>query len=674
MKYNKRKAFTFAELMVMLSVFTVILAAVAPVFTVRYKNASTGVNVWSYVQSDDEYDAYAESFNKLLTNQFFIGITPASKKNVQEILKYNNDILYSKLIIRASDNLALKYIDTNQKQIRFLYGSSGHKGVDVGSLFAGGGSILLGGNYTGVSTTSLYNTAYGRNSLNSITSGGYNSALGAYSGQNLKTGTYNTFLGAYSGASFNGANGNTIIGYNNVNGESRSFNTVIGNHGSQLSIVAQNNTVIGDSAGGSKISGSNNTTIGHAAMGGKGSNSNLGGNTAIGNYALYNTDKGFGYGNTAVGMNACRNVTGSNKTCIGMNSGYGYNPVGGEDWLYSDSKERVYIGSQPNPEKSANYGGVSILEVHNLDDSKHSQPGNLGDSSVVINGNLIVRGQPFLTGNGRFYGGRALMGFKMQRPKSATKTHAFLGLDGKHPTSKVKGKKGVRHKKVGAARNCTCAHACDSATENGITSYDWSTMRNLDHKGGTASYYQAHEEDGVNYHWGKDFKDASTGAYCSTNTTSHDSMDIDLNMAHTGDKGSCCPDLRTSDIRLKNLIGSFTGGLEDLKRIKIYNYSFKSDKNKTPQTGVMAQDLKRVFPAAVTKDEDGYYQIRWDELFYSAINAIKEINSKVVSLAARIEKDSARVATLKNDNNELKKQVEILADELSTLENNKKLK
>lgn len=54
-----------------------------------------------------------------------------------------------------------------------------------------------------------------------------------------------------------------------------------------------------------------------------------------------------------------------------------------------------------------------------------------------------------------------------------------------------------------------------------------------------------------------------------------------------------------------------------------------------------------VFPNAVTKDENGYYKIRWDEMLYSAINAVKELNTKVINIAKRIESDRNRVANLK---------------------------
>ena len=60
----------------------------------------------------------------------------------------------------------------------------------------------------------------------------------------------------------------------------------------------------------------------------------------------------------------------------------------------------------------------------------------------------------------------------------------------------------------------------------------------------------------------------------------------------------------TSDRRLKNIIGTSQKGLADLMKIKIYDYTFKSDPNKKVQTGFMAQELYEIFPQSVSKPGD----------------------------------------------------------------------
>ena len=98
-------------------------------------------------------------------------------------------------------------------------------------------------------------------------------------------------------------------------------------------------------------------------------------------------------------------------------------------------------------------------------------------------------------------------------------------------------------------------------------------------------------------------------------------------------KGNNPKSHRQSDIRLKNVGEPFTAGLNELEKLNFYHFTFKKDKDQVPQVGVMAQDLQKVFPQAVSKDDGGWLTIRWDEMFYAAINAIKELNTKVCAIA-----------------------------------------
>ena len=93
-----------------------------------------------------------------------------------------------------------------------------------------------------------------------------------------------------------------------------------------------------------------------------------------------------------------------------------------------------------------------------------------------------------------------------------------------------------------------------------------------------------------------------------------------------------------SDRRLKNVGKPFVGGLEEVKKLETYNYTFKDDTRKTPRVGVMAQDLEKIFPNAVTKGEDGFLRIRMEDIFYSLVNAVKELDAKFDLLAQKQKK------------------------------------
>ena len=108
--------------------------------------------------------------------------------------------------------------------------------------------------------------------------------------------------------------------------------------------------------------------------------------------------------------------------------------------------------------------------------------------------------------------------------------------------------------------------------------------------------------------------------------------------------------LRTffSDRRLKNVGEKYVAGLDELKKLDFFHYTFKKDEAKTPHVGVMAQDLQKVFPDAVTKGEDGYLRIRYEDMFYAVINAVKELDSKISDLVEKVNTLVEDITTMKS--------------------------
>ena len=111
----------------------------------------------------------------------------------------------------------------------------------------------------------------------------------------------------------------------------------------------------------------------------------------------------------------------------------------------------------------------------------------------------------------------------------------------------------------------------------------------------------------------------------------------------------------TSDRRLKNVGEKYTAGLDELKKLEFFHYTFKKDENKTPMVGVMAQDLQKVFPDAVTKGDDGYLRIRLEDMFYAVINAVKELDSKIAQIVENISGINSKIENLEKENAELQK-------------------
>ena len=54
-----------------------------------------------------------------------------------------------------------------------------------------------------------------------------------------------------------------------------------------------------------------------------------------------------------------------------------------------------------------------------------------------------------------------------------------------------------------------------------------------------------------------------------------------------------------SDLKLKNVSGDNASGLNEILKINVKNFTYKNDALQRPQVGVIAQELKQVFPNSV---------------------------------------------------------------------------
>lgn len=94
-----------------------------------------------------------------------------------------------------------------------------------------------------------------------------------------------------------------------------------------------------------------------------------------------------------------------------------------------------------------------------------------------------------------------------------------------------------------------------------------------------------------------------------------------------------------SDIKLKNVLGDNVSGLNEIKKLNVKNFTYKYDTFQKPQVGVIAQDLKQVFPNSVKEDaRTGSLFISKDEMFYAMINAIKTLSAELQTLKNEIKK------------------------------------
>ena len=133
----------------------------------------------------------------------------------------------------------------------------------------------------------------------------------------------------------------------------------------------------------------------------------------------------------------------------------------------------------------------------------------------------------------------------------------------------------------------------------------------------------------------------------------------------------------SSDRRLKYVGKESKDGLDKIRQLKVFNYTFKKDEKKIPRVGVIAQDLQKVFPNAVKKGSDGFLTIRMEDMFYAVVNAVKELDMKVTELLKRVQDDKIEFDTkvagiLKQVQND-RKDVQNVKKEIQALKNENRI-
>ena len=177
-------------------------------------------------------------------------------------------------------------------------------------------------NKTLLSTTSLYNSAFGGNVLYNNTTGNFNTCVGHSSGFANTTGSCITAIGQQALAKNTSGNYNTAVGFlsstDNITG---SANTSMGSFSLLHNTIGSYNTSIGFFSATENTTGSSNSSFGNDTLRNNTTGNN---NSAFGYHALRNNTTG--YNNTSLGSASGQSmITTIGSTCIGTNSDTSYN-------------------------------------------------------------------------------------------------------------------------------------------------------------------------------------------------------------------------------------------------------------------------------------------------------------------------------------------------------------
>lgn len=120
--------------------------------------------------------------------------------------------------------------------------------------------------------------------------------------------------------------------------------------------------------------------------------------------------------------------------------------------------------------------------------------------------------------------------------------------------------------------------------------------------------------------------------------------------------------LLTSDIRLKKDIGDMDLGLEIIRQVDIKEFKFKNETEKyNKHIGVIAQDIQKILPNVVRKDDKGFLSISANDIFFVAINAIKQLDKELQNIKQLLE--NKNINKLKTENEKLKNEIRKLKEE-----------
>lgn len=513
---------------------------------------------------------------------------------------------YAKTIIKAKPK---------QRMIQFRYGSG--SGISTGSLFLDDkNNIYLTSNNDKLvnADKSKSTTAAGLGALSNRSDVTYSVALGsdAFKGDKDTSTTNDTIINAIGSASsknLKGVSTTTAIGaLSNQSRINPVYTVAIGGQSlASFDYHPQKSVYVGYSTGAGEKNTSDvayNTILGSSYPGGEGSNSN----TILG-YNAYTNGYEAAKHVTAVGAYTCNSIKGvksdsANAGRTCIGYGSGREYNNTPDAFTQDDYDRVFLGGTP----LGGFNGRGVVEVHNINTSYTALMEDEAGNKESLPSNSVVMNSNIVVRGGLYtYSPRKLVG---HRPIhiSAAWTNTFM-CNGDYYLS-VSGKRGYH---------------CNPGANFGTPGPK------------SESFFEA-------------------GNTCGG-----------LDKYPTGTSG--CPNLKTtSDRRLKDNISENNSGLKEILTLKPYEYIFKSDKKKTPQVGVIAQDLQKVFPNSVHQSEDGYLHIRWDEMFYAMINAIKTLDKKVVQIASDITGMESDVKQLKSSHSKIQKQIASLNERATKLE------
>ena len=684
-------------------IMSIVLAAMAPIMTT--KNKVDNSSPWKYSPNNSS-DAY---FGQGASMRAMIGQLNGEDTDNGKLIINNLGSSFSHILFKNGNTiLGDLYMSGNNLILGHRNGSStslGQNNINIGPnnwpstditgqsniiigdnamthLSTGSNNIGLGTTLTAL-TTGTGNVTIGDNSLTSVTTGDGNIGLGNEANPAITTASKTIAIGTNSVASSNGA---IAIGSNLTSSEAHgaaldaaqarvSYSIAIGNNatsgansgGGQNSIAigyqakanstsdsgasgiaigaysnaGDHSVALGTSALNSNTTGSDNIAVGTSALK---SNTTGSGNTAIGENTLYRNTRG--EDNIAIGRNALyQNDTGDGNIAIGYQAMYYQNDI-------NTGNTAVGYQAMVGTNSASNYHNTAIgyRALNRAGNSAKSAGQNTAVGSGALENNVTGYGNTAI-------GSDALNTGRQGDYNTGLGYYACANVTGSNKTC------------IGASSGPSYSAALGQGTEKTIFLGD----------ADTTVYIPGNLVVGKRAFIGASLGDSGTKRNCLFYNTERGWHGV-YGYKGSGDRdswgfnmddminGRMWNDFRLgftlknyiSDRRLKYVGKESTTGLDKVRQLKVFNFTYKKDTTKTPHVGVIAQDLQKVFPNAVQKGKDGFLTIRMEDMFYAVINAIKELDAKITALQKENQELKQLVKQVQEDNKRLDQRLQKL--------------
>ena len=467
--------------------------------------------------------------------------------------------------------------------------------------------------HAAITTSGENSVAVGDYALGSITSGNNNTAIGSLAMSWLENGSNNVALGYRSmerntnsgciaigiGAlSQDGFGGNNIgIGANACSEAFGTDNICIGN-GSGYESYGSENISIGRMAGCQNWGGEWNIAIGTDAA----RHAICDENIAIGNQAWY---EGWGGGNVVIGQKAgFGNSSGTNLNSILIGTEAGYLAFG---------TDNVLIGNQ---------AGYHITEsVNNIAIGKNALYNNGGRAS------LIAIGESALYNNGT----GAVNAYDATNNTAVGSTALYANTTGYENTAL--GFHALNANNTGYGNTALGSSALQynvSGNNNTVVGYNAGSGTTFNYSNSTALGYNAQTTADNQVRLGNN---DITALYCmgARNGAVADAP-LELYVGSTGKIG-----IITSSARYKENIEDMSG-IEWLYRLRPVNYTYRTDKGKVRQYGLIAEEVALVYPGLVRFNGQGEPEtVSYSALISPLLKAVQEQKLLIDALRKEIE-------------------------------------